>query len=165
MTQGNDQTKPTTANDRHNPVSQTQTADSRSVVALLYTAGYVRGRLSAFFRDFELTTNQYNVLRILRGAGPLGLPSQEIARRVIERVPDMTRLVNRLETADLVKRGTSSSDGRIRTVSITPRGRRRLEPIDEPLRILESDLFAKLSEEDHATLGKLLAKVRYDDSH
>lgn len=149
-----------TKNDPKDPVGGAPTADARALVGVIHTAALLRGRMAGFFREYGLTMAQYNVLRILRGAGPDGLPSQEIARRVIERVPDMTRLVNRLEEAGLVTRGVDPDDGRVRTVAISAKGRRTLTPIEAPLAAFESELFSELSRTDHDQLFDILSRIR-----
>jgi DNA-binding MarR family transcriptional regulator len=146
--------------DRHDPVKQSRSPDARALVGILHTAGFLRGELGLFFREHGLTMPQYNVLRILRGAGPKGLPSLEIARRVIERVPDMTRLVSRLESAGLVRRAPSPEDGRVRRVIITAKGLRTLAPMDVPLQELEAELFGPLSAADRRRLDDILRRVR-----
>jgi DNA-binding MarR family transcriptional regulator len=78
----------------------------------------------------ELTLHQYNVLRILRGSHPTGLPSGEIANRMIARDPDITRLVDRLERRDLVTRVRSHQDRRVVEVTITEKGLKLLRDLD-----------------------------------
>src|SRR5919109_2342945 len=81
----------------------------------------------------ELTLHQYNVLRILRGSHPAGLPSGEIANRMIARDPDITRLVDRLEKRDLVKRVRGRHDRRVVEVGITEKGLDLLRRLDAPV--------------------------------
>jgi DNA-binding MarR family transcriptional regulator len=80
-----------------------------------------------------LSGTQYNVLRILRGAGPAGLCCGEVAERMITRDPDITRLLDRLEKRGLVVRARDSKDRRIITVRIAPEGLRLLAELDEPI--------------------------------
>src|SRR6185295_1446948 len=82
------------------------------VVALLRTADLVRRGLGRVLEPFDLTPQQYNVLRILRGAGERGLPTLEIAVRMIEEAPGITRLIDRLETKHLVSRERCKTDRR-----------------------------------------------------
>src|SRR6476660_7789469 len=79
----------------------------------------------------ELTLHQYNVLRILRGSYPEGLPSGEIANRMIARDPDVTRLVDRLERRGLVTRGRRHEDRRVVEVRITDKGQTLLRSLDD----------------------------------
>jgi MarR family transcriptional regulator, organic hydroperoxide resistance regulator len=83
-----------------------------AVVTLLGTADRVRAALSRVVEAHEITLQQYNVLRILRGAGPGGLPTLDIAARMIERSPGITRLLDRLETRNLVRRVRCPEDRR-----------------------------------------------------
>ena len=82
-------------------------------------------------RHGELTLHQYNVMRILRGTHPAGLPSGEIGNRMIARDPDITRLVDRLEKRELVTRSRSRQDRRVVEVTITEKGLRLLRSLDQ----------------------------------
>src|SRR5262245_24239738 len=78
--------------------------EQEALLNLLRTADVCMQRITAVLKPFKLSHSQYNVLRILRGAGPDGLPCQEVAERMISRDPDITRLLDRLEARGLVKR-------------------------------------------------------------
>ncbi|MBK8101108.1 MAG: MarR family transcriptional regulator [Planctomycetes bacterium] len=110
----------------------------------------------------DLTPPQYNVLRILRGAGANGHPCQEIAARMISRVPDITRLVDRLEQAGLATRARDQQDRRVVTVRIAPRGEQLLASIDPTMRELPKRLFGALTTRDLQTLNDLLVRARAD---
>lgn len=110
----------------------------------------------------DLTPPQYNVLRILRGAGAAGHPCQEIAARMISRVPDVTRLVDRLEQAGLAHRARDQQDRRVVMVRIAPRGEQLLVGIDALMRELPKRLFGALSTRDLQTLNDLLVRARAD---
>src|SRR5215210_988774 len=104
-----------------------QTADFESpveeaILNLMVAADHVRARLDRVCAHHRITTGQYNVLRILRGAHPKGHPRCEIAARLIERAPDVTRLVDRLETQGLVERDRSEEDRRLSITRITQKG-------------------------------------------
>ncbi|MBN1517080.1 MarR family transcriptional regulator [Candidatus Sumerlaeota bacterium] len=90
----------------------------------------------ALFRRFGLSPEQYNALRILNGAGEEGLPVKAIAARMLHRTPDITRLIDRLERAELVERNRTALDRRVVMVTLTEKGLERLDNIDEPLREL-----------------------------
>lgn len=108
-----------------------------------------------------LTEPQFNALRILRGAGVEGLPCSVIARRMITRVPDITRLVDRLERMGLAQRHRDQeSDRRVVRVTISPTGRDLLRKLDAPVRAVHRRQFGHLSGSEVRTLIRLLSKVR-----
>ena len=131
---------------------------------LLRTASALGGGTEQLFKQCGLSGPKYNVLRILRGAaltgeaGPMGLPSLEVAARLITRVPDITRLVDNLEAAGLVARTRCTNDRRIVFVGITPAGLDLLAQIDRPI----ADYHRACMEADHpgrqelAELSRLL---------
>ena len=136
-------------------------AGQEAAVALLLTAEAVRWPI----RDLldargELTLQQYNVLRILRGAGRDGLPTLEIAERMIERTPGVTRLLDRLEAKTLVVRERSSEDGRQVLCRITPTGSELLRRLDRPVATLTESRMAALTAAETAELLRLLDKLR-----
>lgn len=130
------------------------------VVALLRTADQVRRKLSAAVEPSGLTLQQYNVLRILRGAGAEGLPTLEVAERMIEQAPGITRLIDRLEKKGLVARGRSARDRRQVFCRILPAGLRLLEKLDEPVDRADDACLAMLSRSDRLRLIRLLEAVR-----
>ena len=99
---------------------------------------------AAFMRDYGLTQPQYNVLRILRGAGEAGKPSQRIADDMINKVPDVTRLVDRLAEAGLAARSRDPDDGRVVRVVITAAGLDLLARMDAPVHDLHAAVLGGL---------------------
>ena len=108
----------------------------------------------------RLTYQQYNVLRILRGAGEEGLPSLEIARRMVTRVPDITRLVDRMQRADLVERQRCDKDRRVVWVRLTSLGLELVERLEGPTDAFHRQRLGHLTAEELGTLNRLLEKVR-----
>src|SRR2546422_5553103 len=108
--------------------------EAEAAVALLRTADVVRRRVAQVIEPVGVTLQQYNVLRILRGAGPEGLPTLEIGARLIEQTPGTTRLVDCLERQGMVAREREREDWRVVRCRITPVGLRLLERLDQPLR-------------------------------
>lgn len=102
----------------------------------------------------------HNVLRILRGAGPGGLPAGGIGDRMIARDPDMTRLIDRLVKAGLVDRQRSETDRRVVTCRITRKGLAVCEQLEHPLNALHASQFAKLGERKTKQLIQLLEQLR-----
>jgi DNA-binding MarR family transcriptional regulator len=114
----------------------------------------------ALLRTAGLSAPQYNVLRILRGAGPEGHPCQEIGARMLTRVPDVTRLVDRLVDAGYVERSRNDADRRVVRVRILKTGISLLDKLDAPVDALPTTLFAALSQTELQTLNELLVKAR-----
>lgn len=110
--------------------------------------------------DAGLSDAQYNVLRILRGAGESGLPCGEIAQRMIRRDPDITRLLDRLAARGLVDRNRDDRDRRIVRVTLTAKGREILDPIDGPLLAAHRRAMACLDQGELRSLIELLERIR-----
>jgi DNA-binding MarR family transcriptional regulator len=107
-----------------------------------------------------ITPTQYNVLRILRGAGAKGLCRSEVMERMIARVPDATRLLDRMEAVDLIVRERSSEDRRFVTTRITSEGLDLLARLDVAILELHERQFAALDEDGLRVLIDLLGAVR-----
>jgi len=112
------------------------------------------------FESHGLTNAQYNVLRILRGAGADGLPCGEIANRMVHRDPDITRLLDRLEKQGLSVRSRESKDRRVVTTRITEAGLKLLARLDEPVVQLHRQLLGHLGAKDLKSLIDLLERAR-----
>lgn len=110
-----------------------------------------------------LSQPQYNVLRILRGAGEGGLCRHEIRERLITRMPDVTRLVDRLQQAGLVARGRGEGDKRLVRTTITPHGLALLARLDAPVAEAHQKQFGHLAPEEMGQLVTLLERVRQRD--
>lgn len=115
--------------------------------------------LARLLKPFGLTEPQYNVLRIIRGAGPDGLPCLEIGRRMITRVPDVTRLLERLEAMQLVARERSNEDRRVVMAHLTDKGHRLLRQLDEPVAAEHESQLAALSKSEQAEVIRLMDKI------
>ncbi len=124
------------------------------------TYEYLAQTLSEFFREYHLSMTQYNMLRILRGAGPEGLNCTEAARRMITHDPDVTRLFDRLEVRRLILRKRSSVDRRVVLASITEHGLELLSQMDEPLCDLHVRQMAGLTPEKLETLIEACEALR-----
>ncbi|HUM00856.1 MAG TPA: MarR family transcriptional regulator [Thermoanaerobaculia bacterium] len=129
-------------------------------LGLLRTADVVRRAVSAVIEPHGITLQQYNVLRILRGAGPEGLPTLEIAGRMIELSPGITRLLDRLEARRLVARLRCPKDRRRVLCTVTPEGLRLLSRLDAPVQKADDDALRMLSDRQTAALVALLDAVR-----
>jgi DNA-binding MarR family transcriptional regulator len=136
-------------------------ATQEAAVSLLRTADLVRRAVAVVVEPHGLTPQQYNVLRILRGAGADGLPTLEIAQRMIEQTPGITRLVDRLEIKKLVSRERCPTDRRQVFCRITPAGLSLLERLDSPVHEAEAVALSDLSERQLAELLELLDRARH----
>lgn len=139
-----------------------RSAGQEAVVALLRTADDVRRSLNARLAPEGITLQQYNVLRILRGAGAHGLPTLEIGNRMIERQPGVTRLVDRLIAKGLVERSRSSQDRRMVVCTITPSGLETLKRLDKEVDRTDDSIGKSLSEEEIQQMTRFLDRVRAD---
>lgn len=131
-----------------------------AALGLLRTADVLRQRLDALFEPYGVTMQQYNVLRILRGARPEELRTMEIAERMIERTPGITRLLDRLEEKGLVSRARSPSDRRCVLCGITDEGLSLLERLDGPVDEADEELLAMLEEDEVTGLIEVLDRIR-----
>jgi DNA-binding MarR family transcriptional regulator len=126
---------------------------------LLRTTDMLSRSLITVLKDEDLSANQYNVLRILRGS-PEGLPCGEIASRMITRDPDVTRLLDRLEKRGLVSRCRETKDRRMVMTRITPSGLKLLARLDEPVQEAHRKQLWHLGREQLLTLTELLDTAR-----
>lgn len=129
---------------------------------LIRTADQLRAAESAALKPFGLSAPQYNVLRILRGAGKDGHPCQEIGSRMIARVPDVTRLLDRLEEAGHIRRERSQDDRRIVQVTIEKGALALLGKLDPVMAKLAPGLLQTLNQKELQSLNDLLVKARGD---
>lgn len=129
-------------------------------LGLLRTADLLDQSLEELLKLAGLSTTQYNVLRILRGAGAEGLTCGETGARMLTHDPDMTRLFDRLEKRGLIRRKRGSRDRRVVTACIIESGLELLRRLDKPVREFHRSRFAHLRERDLRILQKLLEGVR-----
>jgi DNA-binding MarR family transcriptional regulator len=112
-------------------------------------------------KPFGITATQYNVLRILRGSEPDGLCRNEIRDRLVRQVPDVTRLLDRLEDVRLISRQRGGQDRRFVTTRITPSGLKLLEDLEDRIDEVHDQQLGHLDDKQLGTLIKLLAAVRH----
>lgn len=129
-------------------------------LAVLRTADHLRTEIGYALQPFGLTMQQYNVLRILRGAGDAGLPTLSIAERMIERTPGITRLLDRIEMQGWARRARCSKDRRVVYARITESGRALLDSIEGPLDNATRRSIPPFREEDVRQLLHLLSCMR-----
>ena len=133
---------------------------SEATLNLMVAADVIRGQMDRFFGGYEITTAQYNVLRILRGAeSDGGHPRCEIAARMIERAPDLTRIIDRLEKQDLVARDRTVEDRRLSLTKISRKGLELLARIEPELIKVQLQIAQKLSAAEWIALTTLCEKI------
>ncbi len=137
-----------------------ESAGQEIVLGLMRTTDVMRRVFNEVYEPHGITSPQYNVLRILRGTRPDGLPTLAIRERMVERTPGVTRLIDRLEARGWVERETPKSDRRQVICRITTDGLKFLEGLDGPVRALAGSAANALSEKDQHKLISLLDTLR-----
>ena len=139
--------------------------EQEAFLNLARTCDVLAGEMAVnVFKPAGLTPAQYNVLRILRGAGG-ALACGEIGERMIAREPDMTRLIDRLETRGLVSRSREASDRRVVSVRISPAGLKALEALDPQVLAAHRKQLGHMSRKELEQLSALLEKARHRTEH
>src|SRR6185503_18105349 len=138
------------------PADNFRSREQEATLGLLRTADAVKRSLAQVIEPHGITPQQYNVLRILRGAGPDGLPTLTIGERMIEQTPGVTRLVDRLERKALVARVPCPNDRRRVFCRITPKGLDLLKELDEPVNRWDAQAVSVLPPSDLDSLIALL---------
>jgi len=151
---------PTAVQDEIRQTRPFSSPSEEGVVALARTADLMRRSLTHVIEPHGITLQQYNVLRILRGAGSDGLPTLEIASRMVERAPGVTRLLDRLEAKAWVRRQRGPRDRRQILCWITPAGLGVLEELDGPMQDGARRFMAPLRGRDLPTFIRLLDELR-----
>jgi DNA-binding MarR family transcriptional regulator len=133
--------------------------EAQLFVAVLKTADSLSQQAEQLIKSVGLTSAQYNVLRILRGAEPEGLPCRAIGERMISRDPDMTRMLDRMEKRELITRNRETTDRRVVKTRITQEGVKLLKKLDQPVRELHKAQFQHMRTARLKTLSELLEEV------
>ena len=127
---------------------------------LMRTAEVLQWAVIEVLKPYELSPSQYNVLRILRGAGDNGLKCSEISERLITKDSDITRLLDRLDARELIKRRRDRQDRRVVNVCIAEKGLHLLGELDEPALESSRRAFAHFDSEQLEQLNQLLVLAR-----
>ena len=130
----------------------------RAAVNIIFTHNWLVNQQKAFFKPYGITLQQYNVLRILRGQSPKAITTSAIRERMLDRMSDVSRIVDRLVKKELVTRSTCKSDKRLVDVFISEKGLELLLEIDAKDAIDHS--FSALSEDELHVLNDLLDRLR-----
>lgn len=128
----------------------------KALLNIIYTANWINSQQNEFFKPFGISPQQFNILRILRGAGE-PIKVQTIKERMIERAPNATRLMDKLCAKDLINRLPCPNDRRVVHIEITSKGLGLLSEID---RDFKEDILENLSENEALILSNLLDKIR-----
>jgi DNA-binding MarR family transcriptional regulator len=136
-----------------------ESPEQEAILNILRTNDQFQNRFGRLFREYGLTPSQYNVLRILRGEGK-PMPSLEVADRMIQVVPAITGLIDRLEKQGLVSRERCTEDRRVVYVEITQKAKTLLKKMDQPVSELHTSLIGHLNRTELKELSRLLEKAR-----
>jgi DNA-binding MarR family transcriptional regulator len=134
--------------------------EQEAQLGVVRTASLLVDAFEQMLKPYGITATQYNVLRILRGAEPEGLCRNDLRDRMLTRMPDVTRLLDRMEDAKLVARARDSEDRRMVSTRITPKGLRLLDELDDPVTQEHMRRFHHLTKAQLKTLIELLDAVR-----
>ena len=134
--------------------------EEEAVLNIVRTHEFLHQRQTEFLKQFQLTPTQYNILRILRGAGKDGLTCSAAAERMLTADPDITRLLDRMESRGLIERARSEEDRRVVISRITPQGLDLVKSIDKPLVALLRTQVGQLGAERLEALINMLESIR-----
>jgi DNA-binding MarR family transcriptional regulator len=130
----------------------------KAIINLIYTFNWVNEKINKRFEPFDITQQQFNILRILRGAGQ-PLSTLQIRQRMLDKMSDTSRIVDRLVKKGMVKKSISREDRRLVDVLMTDKGKKLLQSMDVMNEEMES-IFKYLSDEEAKLLNVLLDKIR-----
>jgi DNA-binding MarR family transcriptional regulator len=134
----------------------------KAAINLIYTLSWMREKTKSIFEAEDITPQQFNILRILRGSFPQPLSTLQIRERMLEKMSDTSRIVDRLIAKGFVKKITCKNDRRLVDVIITDKGKKLLERLDTRQDEIDG-VLGKLSEKDANILSDLLDKIRDGD--
>lgn len=137
-----------------------QSLSEEALLSIARTDSVLGGAVERALAPHGLSMTQYNVLRILRGAEKRGLCRNDIGQRLITRMPDVSRLLDRMEAAELVSRVRSTEDRRLVTTTLTARGRKLVDDLDEVMARTHQELLGHMTEQQLRTLIELLGVAR-----
>jgi MarR family transcriptional regulator, 2-MHQ and catechol-resistance regulon repressor len=131
----------------------------KAMVNILYTYGWVMEKIKNFLAQEDITHQQYNILRILRGSHPNPLSTLQIRERMLDKMSDTSRIVDRLLAKNLVQKVTCTKDKRLVDITITEKGQELLTKLDAQQDYMDG-IMQSLSDEEAKTLSDLLDKMR-----
>lgn len=131
----------------------------KGLVGLIFVGNWIVSKHQQFFKQYDITMQQFNILRILRGQHPKAASINTLKDRMLDKMSDVSRLVERLRKAELVERKSCELDRRAVDVKITQKGLQLLKQIDGEIYALEDNLKEALSDKEMIQLNRLLDKV------
>lgn len=131
----------------------------KAIINLLYTYGWAIEKIKTFLSKEDITHQQYNILRILRGSQPKPLSTLQIRERMLDKMSDTSRIVDRLVLKELVEKRTCSKDKRLVDVTITEKGQELLKRLDDASADMD-EIMNSITEEQAGELNTLLDKIR-----
>ena len=140
-----------------------KSVEEEAILSIARTAAVIEHSGAEALKPFNLTITQYNVLRILRGAGHEGLCRNEVGERLVTKVPDVTRLLDRMEAAGLIVRERGADDRRFVATRITDKALKLLEKIDRELPAMHARQLGHVSQKRLRELISILEEVRSAD--
>ena len=138
--------------------SKFRNAQQKAIINLIYTTNWLSSKQQDFMKPYGITSQQFNILRILRGQHPKSISGTEIKSRMLDRNSDVSRLLDRLAVKDLITKNICPQDKRAVDVSITNEGMKLLQTIDKSAE--EMDSLLDLTEEEATMFSNLLDKAR-----
>ena len=139
--------------------SKFQSENQKAIVNIMFTNNYIIGRMNNFFKTYDITRQQYNILRILRGQYPRPATINLLKDRMLDKMSDASRIVERLRVKRLINRSKCLNDRRAAEITISEQGLALLEDMDE-INLRLKDLTKNLSGNELAELNRLLDKLR-----
>jgi len=133
-------------------------AKQKAMVNVLYTYGWIIERIKTILAEEDITHQQYNILRILRGSAPQPLSTLQIRERMLDKMSDTSRIVDRLVLKGLAKKTICTKDKRLVDVVITEKGQKLLKKLDQESK--EWDAIINLTDKESEQLSHLLDKLR-----
>jgi MarR family 2-MHQ and catechol resistance regulon transcriptional repressor len=131
----------------------------RASINIVYTYGWLVEKVKEFLSPVDITMQQFNILRILRGSHPVPLSTLQIRERMVDKMSDTSRIVDRLIAKGFVRKAISGKDRRLVDVVITVKGRHLLKKLDLRQQDLDN-ILQNITEEEAAKLSKILDKIR-----
>jgi len=138
--------------------SKFRTEHQKVLINIIYTSNWLNEQVKQFLDKEDITPQQFNILRILRGAGT-PLSTLQIRQRMLDKMSDTSRIVDRLVIKGLAKKNVCPTDKRLVDVSITPKGKKLLEKMDQSADKMDA-IASALNEADAKAMNKLLDKLR-----
>ena len=151
---------PTTLRDELRQGKPFTSLREEALLSIARTEAVVRENLERVLGPYDLSMTQYNVLRILRGAGPAGLCRNDIGERLIARMPDVSRLLDRMEAAGLVHRFRSMEDRRLVNTTLTAKGKVLVNKLDSEVAQYQKEQVGHLTDAQLRSLIHLMRLVR-----